>query len=95
MVDWDAMLANVKLDDTDDAPKITCEDCIHHNVCGYHITDETDLTVEECTHFKNKANFVEVVRCRECKHADIIGNTLYCFYWDRNTDEEGFCHEGV
>jgi hypothetical protein len=25
------------------------------------------MTVNECDHFKNKADFVEVVRCKECK----------------------------
>ena len=48
---------------------MTCKDCIHYDVCQYHITEETDMTVAECSHtFKNKADFVEVVRCKGCKH---------------------------
>lgn len=38
---------------------------------------------------------VEVVRCKNCRHADTIEHTLYCFQWERNTDEDGYCHEGV
>ena len=39
----------------------TCKDCLHYEVCQYHITEETDMTVNECSHgFKNKADYVEV-----------------------------------
>ena len=49
--------------------KLTCRDCIHYDVCDYHITELTTMTVEECSHeFKNKADFAEVVRCKDCKH---------------------------
>ena len=41
------------------------------------------------------ADVVEVVRCRDCKHSDMIDCTRYCFHWERNTDDDGFCHEGV
>lgn len=44
----------------------TCKDCIHYEVCQYHITEETDMTVAECGNFKNKADYVEVVHCRDC-----------------------------
>lgn len=39
---------------------MTCKDCVHYNVCGYHIDEETFMTTEECSHFKNKADFVDV-----------------------------------
>ena len=48
----------------------TCKDCICYDACQYHITEETDMTVAECDKFKNKADFVEVVRCEKCKHKD-------------------------
>ena len=49
---------------------MTCKDCIHYDVCQYHITEETGMTVAECSHtFKNKADFVEV------KHGEWIYNT--------------------
>lgn len=45
---------------------MTCQDCIHFDVCGYHITELTPKTVNECNHFKPKSRFVEVVRCKDC-----------------------------
>ena len=28
----------------------TCKDCLHYAVCGYHITEETNMTIHECSH---------------------------------------------
>ena len=50
--------------------------------------------VEPCEGCEHHIEVVEVVRCKNCKHADTTG-TLYCFYWCRNTVEDGYCHEGV
>ena len=55
----------------------TCKDCIHYEVCidyvcDEHFTKETNQTTREmfspigCENFKNKTDFVEVVRCKEC-----------------------------
>lgn len=49
----------------------TCKDCVHYNVCGYHIDEETFMTTEECSHFKNRADFVELVK------AEWLYNTRY------------------
>ena len=39
----------------------TCRDCIHFDVCDYHITELTTMTVNECfPKFVNKADVVEV-----------------------------------
>lgn len=27
----------------------TCKDCIHYDCCHYHITEETSMTIEECS----------------------------------------------
>lgn len=35
-----------------------------------------------------------VVRCKDCYQSVVIGNVLYCTYWRKNTDENGYCHEG-
>lgn len=48
----------------------TCKDCIHYDVCAYHITEETDMSVEECASgFKDKERYVEL----PCH----IGDTMY------------------
>ena len=39
----------------------TCKDCLCYEACGYHITEETEMTVEECsTGFKNKEEYVKL-----------------------------------
>jgi hypothetical protein len=35
-----------------------------------------------------------VVRCKDCYQSVVIGDVLYCAYWRKNTDENGYCHEG-
>lgn len=35
-----------------------------------------------------------VVRCKDCYQSVVIGNVLHCTYWGKNTDENGYCHEG-
>lgn len=47
---------------------MTCRDCIYNRVCpkakhieNYHLTGE-------CSDFKNKEDFVEVIRCKDCIH---------------------------
>jgi hypothetical protein len=41
------------------------------------------------------ADVVEVVRCKDCYQSVVIGNVLHCTYWGKDTDENGYCHEGV
>ena len=58
-----------------------CNDCIHYEVCAYHVTEETDMTVQECElGFKDKASYIEqrvgawvygeydTPHCSECGH---------------------------
>ena len=52
---------------------MTCKDCLHHKSCfnmafrcGYKA--EALDGAEICEDFKNKADFVEVVRCKDCKY---------------------------
>jgi hypothetical protein len=42
-----------------------CKDCIYYEVCplGLAIKGKTGT----CLKFKNKSDFVEVVRCKDCK----------------------------
>ncbi|MBQ8301188.1 MAG: hypothetical protein IJX57_04410 [Clostridia bacterium] len=47
---------------------MTCKDCIHYDVCQFHIDEETEMTVAECSHFKYHYHFVDIVRCKDCKY---------------------------
>jgi hypothetical protein len=52
----------------------TCKDCIHEKVCGYYVEFEDEA--DDCPHFKNKADFVEVVRCEKCIHSREINRNV-------------------
>ena len=57
-----------------------CKDCIHYEVCGYHVTEETDMTVEECANtFVDRENVVEVCRCKDCEFSRKNLETLDLF----------------
>lgn len=45
-------------------------------------------------HYMPAADVEEVVRCKDCYQSEEIGDVLYCTYWRKNTDENGYCHEG-
>jgi hypothetical protein len=51
---------------------MTCKDCIHHDLCSeldtvsYHLFRNGG----HCRRFKNKADFAEMVRCKDCQYAE-------------------------
>lgn len=47
----------------------TCKDCIYRAMCykREHYGKENE---EPCEMFRNKADFVEVVRCKDCKYGE-------------------------
>ena len=71
-----------------------CKCCFHYDACFYHITEETKrLTVNECPLFVNKADVVEVVRCKDCKHAYINSfsaqsGIAVCKFWSNRSKTE-------
>lgn len=36
----------------------------------------------------------QVTRCKDCFQSVVIGEVLHCTYWNKDTDENGYCHEG-
>jgi hypothetical protein len=75
---------------------MTCKDCIHYEACSGFIPTDLDQDVfdycqkgiadeipdieERCSCFTDKADVVEVVRCKDCKYFTIDeGDSLgYC-----------------
>ena len=58
-----------------------CGDCIYYPICEQWVEEsETFPEIEGgCKCFKNKVDFVEVVRCRDCKYYEIGKSyTPYC-----------------
>ena len=71
----------------------TCRDCLHYEVCQYHIAEETDMTINECSYgFKNKADFVEVIRCADCNNYEPYTiHTGWCNEHSRNVLDNNYC----
>ena len=73
-----------------------CKECIHYQMCH-----STDIDAP-CAAYKNKANVVEVVRCKDCRFWDngrceatvnglvreFTEETDYCSYGKRKKENE-------
>ena len=74
-----------------------CTDCLHCGVCAHRYerlckgTKVEDLN-HACTKFKDSTNYVEVVRCEDCKHYRTSGCAMDTYAFD--VVEEGFCSYG-
>ena len=83
---------------------MACKDCLHCEICIDYLAKcaehgEAERINNLCAKFKNKADFVEVVRCKDCKfsHEDYFGQ-----WWCRKNlreetlvkDENYFCSYG-
>lgn len=83
----------------------SCKDCIHNVICSADAYfKEREGAETACIHFKNKADFVEVVRCKDCKHKVDFMCRVMCsrnaqkhgdeYYHLTATDNEHFCNYG-
>lgn len=91
---------------------MTCEDCLHNGVCYLQeVTNDIEEQLKEfgCENYKCKEDFVEVVRCKDCKYRGELDCPMYheelqdCddgdyVYTDvvafDHTEDDGFCHYG-
>lgn len=83
---------------------MACKDCIYSLICKmYADFGVTDVPYDEgdtCEMFKNKTDFVEVVRCKDCKWCIINKNhpakPLICVMTKMcgTTKPEWFCAAG-
>ena len=90
---------------------MTCNDCIHFDACrnlleafNPEYKGKSLTFTKACKHFKNKADFVEVVRCKDCKHCELrypakaIGEEAiegyYCYPNQRYVKSTEFCSYG-
>ena len=73
----------------------TCNDCIYYPVCNYKM---------RCDLFKDKTNFVEVVRCKDCKYFEVYYpikekdkepiEAHYCKLYNSDRKQIDFCSYG-
>lgn len=69
----------------------TCKDCLHFDVClSYTDPDESFYEVGGCQLFKNKNDFVPVVRCKDC----VLWDNGDCYRIEL-TRPDDFCSYGV
>ena len=67
----------------------TCKDCIGYEYCNPQ--PKNPRKVEKwCDRFKNKADFVEVVRCKDCQYR----NTISCNAKHERSDMD-YCSHGL
>ena len=90
---------------------MTCNDCIHFDACrnlleafSPEYKGKSLTFTKACKHFKNKADFVEMVRCRDCVFRVSIGEGVYtykgeeakeCVWHNRGCYEDDFCSSGI
>lgn len=73
----------------------TCKDCLHFNDClsygktrYYGENSACNDVQERCQYFKNKENFVEVCRCKDCLYFEyIVGSYGICEHWHTNSQD--------
>ena len=84
---------------------MTCKDCLSYEVCfAVQHCGELQEYAEACKNFKNKADFVEVVRCEKCKYGDVSTISMtkdgqgelacYCNLKKAITDVDSYCSRG-
>lgn len=84
---------------------MTCNDCICFERCvvlGVVLDIKHNKEADKnCRHFKNKADFVEVVRCSRCNYCEIVTDQFdNDWYFCKKTKDnaevkpDGFCSYG-
>ena len=68
---------------------MTCKECLHNKVCP-HLKD-TDA--DRCKIYADKDEYVNVVRCKDCKHKNPHCNK--CLRDNLWHDADDFCSYGV
>lgn len=68
---------------------MTCKDCFHYDVCVFHYKGNEN---KQCLNFKNKADVVPVVRCKDCKHR--YAPTRCSLWYGTVNDQEYFIERG-
>ena len=81
----------------------TCKECIHSSVCPpYNTPNDEYPNIGDCPHFKDKADLVEVVRCKDCDNLEVGKNSQYCTEhsdgWGDNlvyVEDDDYCSFGI
>jgi hypothetical protein len=69
---------------------MTCKDCIYYDKCKEVFLTDKICWADGCKDFKNKADYVEVVRCKDCKCYLAVtynGNPMHYGYCKNKHDD--------
>lgn len=75
-----------------------CKDCVHCNVCGF--SKELGLDQAEkmfdfkCVDFRNRADFENVIRCKDCKFAIKVDRVYLCEKTGKYMKFSDYCSYG-
>ena len=78
----------------------THKDCLYKELCESHndicVTKNLQDVDKECPNFKSKADFVEVVRCKDCKfsYEHKFFRESYCEKTNLKITQHHFCSYG-
>lgn len=82
--------------------KQICGDCLHHyaSFCAaWNIRTLANTEVGSCLHYAPASDVVEVVRCKDCKHCDMVDeNERWCLGWGspaRLVAPDSYCSHGT
>ena len=74
---------------------MTCKDCVHEEICDMPIITDERKNADNCGKFKNKADYVEVVRCDKCKEYTRYEKALgWCYMHNALVFHNNFCSYG-
>lgn len=75
---------------------MTCKDCIHDDVCSaLEMNGISKISPSQCGCFKQHEDFVEVVRCKDCRYWKQVTEERHACYilgWEMDYDE--YCSRG-
>ena len=77
---------------------MTCNDCVHWEACKGLLEamnpdyKSKNIVIKHCCkRFKNKADFMEVVRCQKCAYREACNKEIYV---EQSYTSIGWCSEG-
>lgn len=75
-----------------------CGDCLYFGCCSKYVDpEETFPEIGGCHRFENKAEYVKVVRCKDCKSGRVrpySDDVIYCRVMGCAFKAEHFCSYG-
>lgn len=79
---------------------MTCEDCIHNEVCyRREVCNDIEEQIKElgCMDFIDRSDVKKVVRCENCKNYELMksNNYHFCNEFGGYVTEKDFCSRGT